>query len=69
MQAFDLLSDVAKGYCTEYGRQARDLFRDETWDAIEPRIRQCWQNNHPQVDWEVARGRIEAEWWRHSAEV
>ena len=42
MQAVDLLSDVAKSYCTEYARQARDLFRDETWDAIEPRIRHCW---------------------------
>lgn len=69
MQTVDTLSDVNKGYCAEYGRQARDLFQDETWETVEPRIRQCWEHNHPCVEWEVARERIESEWWRCSAEV
>lgn len=69
MQNIDTLSDVTKGYCAEYGRQARDLFQDETWETVEPRIRQCWEHNHPRVEWEAARERIESEWWRCSAEV
>ena len=68
MANVELLTDVSRGYCAEYGRQARDLFQGETWDTIEPRIKRCWQNNHPQVAWEVARERIEAEWWRYGAE-
>ncbi len=69
MSTVDTLSDVTNGYCAEYARQARDLFRDETWETVEPRLRHCWENNHPSVEWEEARGRIESEWWRCSAEV
>ncbi len=68
MPHFDTLSDVARGYCAEYGRQARDLFENENWESVEPRIKQCWEHNHPHLAWEAARDRIEAEWWRHGAE-
>jgi len=64
----NLLNDANRGYCAEYGRQARDLFQGESWDSVEPRLRQCWQHNHPHVAWEAARNRVEAEWWRYSSE-
>ena len=65
MSHVDLLSESDLAYCFEYGQQAREHFAGQTWESIEPRIRQSWENSHPHVAWEAARGRIEAEWRRH----
>ena len=62
MRSQQFLSETEKHYCTEYGRQARDLYPGVPWEQVEPNLRQCWEHNLHDTPWNEAKWLVKAEW-------